>query len=86
VCYQTSLSWDALSLSPPIHGGTLPLLGSLDVEEKAREKDKHTSGTEGRLAANMVKKNTRKSKRKNKGVPQTTNFKNKGKTDKKYPC
>jgi hypothetical protein len=64
----------------------LPILGSLDVEEKARAKDKHTSGTEGRLAANMVNKNTRKSKGKNKGVPRTTNFKNKEKTEKKYLC
>ncbi|KAK1666699.1 hypothetical protein QYE76_054858 [Lolium multiflorum] len=61
-------------------------MGSLDVEEKARAKDKHTGGTEGRSAANMVQKNAHKSKGKNKGVSQTTNFKKKGKTEKKDPC
>ncbi|KAK1698175.1 hypothetical protein QYE76_014872 [Lolium multiflorum] len=44
------------------------IMGSLDVEEKARAKDKHTGGTEGRSAANMVQKNAHKSKGKNKGV------------------
>ncbi|KAK1606289.1 hypothetical protein QYE76_029962 [Lolium multiflorum] len=39
------------------------IMGSLDVEEKARAKDKHTGGTEGRSAANMVQKNAHKSKR-----------------------
>ncbi|KAK1646000.1 hypothetical protein QYE76_063805 [Lolium multiflorum] len=62
------------------------IMGSLDVEEKARAKDKHTGGTEGRSAANMVQKNAHKSKGKNKGVSQTTNFKKKGKTEKKDPC
>ncbi|KAK1699552.1 hypothetical protein QYE76_016249 [Lolium multiflorum] len=62
------------------------IMGSLDVEEKARAKDKHTGGTEGRSAANMVQKNAHKSKGKNKGVSQTTNFKKKGKTKKKDPC
>ncbi|KAK1606651.1 hypothetical protein QYE76_030324 [Lolium multiflorum] len=61
-------------------------MGSLDVEEKARAKDKHTGGTDGRSAANMVQKNAHKSKGKNKGVSQTTNFKKKGKTEKKDPC
>ncbi|KAK1686094.1 hypothetical protein QYE76_046942 [Lolium multiflorum] len=61
-------------------------MGSLDVEEKARAKDKHTGGTEGRSAVNMVQKNVHKSKGKNKGVSQTTNFKKKGKTEKKDPC
>ncbi|KAK1652538.1 hypothetical protein QYE76_070343 [Lolium multiflorum] len=56
------------------------IMGSLDVEEKARAKDKHTGGTEGRSAANMVRKNAHKSKGKNKWVSQTTNFKKKGKT------
>ncbi|KAK1678392.1 hypothetical protein QYE76_039240 [Lolium multiflorum] len=32
------------------------IMGSLDVEEKARAKDKHTGATEGRSAANMVQK------------------------------
>jgi hypothetical protein len=32
------------------------IIGSLDVEEKAREKDKHIGGTEGKSAANMVQK------------------------------
>ncbi|KAK1643805.1 hypothetical protein QYE76_061610 [Lolium multiflorum] len=59
------------------------IMGSLDVEEKARAKDKHTGGTEGRSAANMVQKNAHKSKGKNKGVSQTTNFKKKGKMEKK---
>ncbi|KAK1650383.1 hypothetical protein QYE76_068188 [Lolium multiflorum] len=31
------------------------IMGSLDVEEKARAKDKHTGGTEGRSAANMAR-------------------------------
>ncbi|KAK1647030.1 hypothetical protein QYE76_064835, partial [Lolium multiflorum] len=62
------------------------IMGSLDVEEKARVKDKHTGGIEGRSAANMVQKNAHKSKGKNKGVSQTTNFKKKGKTEKKDPC
>jgi hypothetical protein len=62
------------------------IMGSLDVEEKARAKDKHTGGSEGRSAANMVQKNAHKSKGKNKGVSQTTNFKKKGKTEKKDPC
>jgi hypothetical protein len=62
------------------------IIGSLDVEEKARAKDKHTGGTEGRSAANMVQKNAHKSKRKNK-VSQTTNFKKKGQNKgKKEPC
>jgi hypothetical protein len=30
------------------------IIGSLDVEEKVRAKDKHTGGTEGKSAANMV--------------------------------
>ncbi|KAK1605592.1 hypothetical protein QYE76_029265 [Lolium multiflorum] len=59
------------------------IMGSLDVEEKARAKDKHTRGTEGRYAANMVQKNAHKSKGKNKGVSQTTNFKKKGKRRRK---
>ncbi|KAK1650257.1 hypothetical protein QYE76_068062 [Lolium multiflorum] len=59
------------------------IMGSLDVEEKARAKDKHTGGTEGRSAANMVQKNAHKSKGKNKGVSQTTNFKKKGKRRRK---
>lgn len=62
------------------------IIGSLDVEEKARAKDKHTGGTEERSAANMVQKNAHKSKGKNKGVSQTTNVKKKGKTEKKDPC
>ncbi|KAK1692360.1 hypothetical protein QYE76_009057, partial [Lolium multiflorum] len=62
------------------------IMGSLDVDEKARAKDKHTRGTEVRSAANMVQKNAHKSKGKNKGVSQTTNFKKKGKTEKKDPC
>ncbi|KAK1698076.1 hypothetical protein QYE76_014773 [Lolium multiflorum] len=61
-------------------------MGSLDVEEKARAKDKHTGETEGRSAANMVQKNAHKSKGKNKGVSQTTNFKKKGETEKKDHC
>ncbi|KAK1608035.1 hypothetical protein QYE76_031708 [Lolium multiflorum] len=62
------------------------IMGSLDVEEKARAKDKHTGGIEGRSAANMVQKNAHKSKGKNKGVSQTTNFKKKGKIEKKDLC
>jgi hypothetical protein len=62
------------------------IIGSMDVEEKARAKDKHTGGTEGKSAANMVQKNAHKSKGKNK-VFQTTNFKRKGQnTEKKDPC
>jgi hypothetical protein len=56
------------------------------VEEKAREKDKHTGGTEGKSIANMVQKNAHKSKGKNK-VSQTTNLKKKGQNkEKKEPC
>jgi hypothetical protein len=84
------LSRDAFSPSFLLHGGTLPLhwniIGSLDVEENARAKDKHTGGTEGKSAANMVQKHANKSKGKNK-VSQTTNFKKKGQNkEKKYPC
>jgi len=61
------------------------LMGSLDVEEKARAKDKHMSGTEGHSATNMVQKNAHKFKEKNK-VSQTTNFKKKGQKEKKEPC
>ncbi|KAK1676978.1 hypothetical protein QYE76_037826 [Lolium multiflorum] len=53
------------------------IIGSLDVDEKARSKDKQTGGTEGRSAANLVQKNAHKFKEKNKGVSQTTNFKKK---------
>jgi hypothetical protein len=51
----------------------------MDVEEMARVKGKHTGGTKGKYAANMVQKNAHKSKEKNK-ASQTTNFKKKGKT------
>jgi hypothetical protein len=62
------------------------IIGSPDVEEKAREKDKHTGGTEGKSASNMVQKNAHKSKGKNK-VSHTTNFKKKGlNKEKKDPC
>jgi hypothetical protein len=57
----------------------------LDAKEKAKEKDKHTSGTKNRSAANMMQKNVRKSKGKG-NASQTTNFKNKGKTEKKEHC
>jgi hypothetical protein len=61
-------------------------ISSLDVEEKARAKDNHTGGTEGKSAANMVQKNAHKSKGKNK-ASQTTNFKKKGQNkEKKDPC
>ena len=71
------------------------LIGSLDVEEKARAKDKSARGAKGGSSANLVqKKNFQSYKSKNKGKPdgkgkfdvknkasQSTNFKKK--TDKK---
>jgi hypothetical protein len=79
------LSWDALSLSFHLveelchftETSVENIIGSLDVEEKERTKDKQTGGTEGKSSANMVQKNAHKSKGKNK-VSQTTNFMKKG--------
>jgi hypothetical protein len=83
------LSWRnfATSLKHQRHEFSVEnIIGSLDVEEKAREKDKHTGGTEGKSVANMVHKNAHKSKGKNK-ASQTTNFKKKGQNkEKKDPC
>ena len=55
------------------------LIGSLDVEEKARAKDKSAGGAEGGSSANLVqKKNFQSYKSKNKGKPD-----DKGKFDAK---
>ncbi|WVZ61407.1 hypothetical protein U9M48_011286, partial [Paspalum notatum var. saurae] len=59
------------------------LIGSLDVEEKARAKDTRTKGQEGNSSANMVQKKNFKFTKKAKGksekinASQTTSFKKK---------
>ena len=63
------------------------LIGTLDVEEKARAKDTHARGNEGGSSAHVVqKKNFQSHKNKGKGkvdykhkVAKTTNFKKKKK-------
>jgi hypothetical protein len=55
------------------------IIGSLYVEEKVRSKDKHTSGTEGKSAANMVQKNAQKSKERTKS-PRLPTSRRKGRT------
>ncbi|KAK1607351.1 hypothetical protein QYE76_031024 [Lolium multiflorum] len=73
---------------------TTDLIGSLDVEEKARAKDTRARGVEGGSSANLVQKNFQSCKSKNKNkydgkekfdgknkASQSTNFKRK--TDKK---
>jgi hypothetical protein len=55
------------------------IIGSLYVEEKARAKDKHTGGTEGKFGANMVQKNAHKSKERTKS-PRLPTSRRKGRT------
>ncbi|WVZ57979.1 hypothetical protein U9M48_008301 [Paspalum notatum var. saurae] len=67
------------------------LIGSLDVEEKARAKDTRAKGQERGSSANMVQKKSSQSQKKAKGksekinANQTTNFKKK-KANKRGSC
>ena len=70
------------------------LIGTLDVEEKARAKDTYARGNEGGSSAHVVqKKNFQSHKNKGKGkvdykhkVAMTTNFKKKKNTGKCFVC
>src|SRR5436190_2414457 len=49
------------------------LIGSLDVEEKARAKDTHVKGHEGNSSANLVQKKNFHSQKKGKGKAENKN-------------
>jgi hypothetical protein len=70
-----------------VHISILDLIASLDVEEKARAKDKLSKGVEGQTSANMMHqlysygKGKSKQNQINNKPKQTTTFKKKNKED-----